>query len=305
MQPAISCAAPLSVGDLVAEAARAAQVQPAIGELTPLAQPFAAPVTGDALMERAGHLVTHPMQAASAHTSEFQLPAAQLATCCAPVEGRATMDYDAIELADDGLRRQFGYLRLQCGRRLCKQSQEHAGHTHNRFSSYINGFSEDGQGWFPAEPGSCWLLLADKSTIHVSVALLDKSIIASSASCADESTIDGSVSFSDTSTVDSSVSSEDKSTIDSCVTFADNSTIHSSVSCAEKSTIDGSLSFPLQSIDRDSMPPSESFIIIIIIIIISLPSIAAAASGVSDTVIESSDRVAFGGRVTGALARGW
>ena len=160
VQPAISCAAPLSVGDLVAKAARAAQVQPAIGELTPLAQPFAAPVTGDALMERAGHLVTHTMQAASAHTSEFQLPAAQLATCCAPVEGRATMDYDAIELADDGLRRQFGYLRLQCGRRLCKQSQEHAGHTHNRFSSYINGFSEDGQGWFPSEPGSCWLLLA-------------------------------------------------------------------------------------------------------------------------------------------------
>ena len=140
VQPAISCAAPLSVGDLVAEAARAAQVQPAIGELTPLAQPFAAPVTGDALMERAGHLVTHPMQAASAHTSEFQLPAAQLATCCAPVEGRATMDYDAIELADDGLRRQFGYLRLQCGRRLCKQSQEHAGHTHYRFSSYIYSF---------------------------------------------------------------------------------------------------------------------------------------------------------------------
>ena len=50
------------------------------------------------------------------------------------------MDYDAIELADDGLRKQFGYLRLQCGRRLCKQSQEHAGHTHNRFSSYIYGF---------------------------------------------------------------------------------------------------------------------------------------------------------------------
>ena len=140
VQPAISCAAPLSVGDLVAEAARAAQVQPAIGELTPLAQPFAAPVTGDALMERAGHLATHPMQAASAHTSEFQLPAAQLATCCAPVEGRATMDYDAIELADDGLRKQFGYLRLQCGRRLCKQSQEHAGHTHYRFSSYIYSF---------------------------------------------------------------------------------------------------------------------------------------------------------------------
>ena len=85
---------------------------------------------------------------------------------------------------------------------------------------------------------------------------------------------------------------------------ATNEHIDSSVSFPDKSTIDGSLSFPLQSIDRDSMPPSESFIIIIIIII-SLPSIAAAASGVSDTVIESSDRVAFGGRVTGALARGW
>eukprot|EP00973_Karenia_brevis_P080888 11221363-Karenia_brevis.AAC.1 len=108
---------------------------------------------GTSIEVRVGGQTSHTMLASqsqlAAHVQAMASQHIELAQ--PPITGSSAMDYDASELADNGLHRQFGYSSLQSGRWLCKTSQEQAGHAHNRFASYVYGFSEDGQGWYPSE----------------------------------------------------------------------------------------------------------------------------------------------------------